>query len=121
MFTSFLNIELGHTEEQQLEMLGETSISSLLDSWWLLYTQPIISEGKTAHMEIRATLDAVIMEEDGAYMNECHGQQIYMPFRRSEWKSLSGLINQFYKSDDRSVHFVTDYLKSSATLRKGSA
>ena len=52
MFASFCNIELGHTEELQ----WETSISSLIDSWWLLYTQPVMSEGNTAHMEIRATL-----------------------------------------------------------------
>ena len=57
-FMSFLNIELGHMEELQWEMLGETFISSFLDSWWLLYTQPVMSEGNTAHKEIRANLDA---------------------------------------------------------------
>ena len=33
-----------------------------LDSQWLLNTQPMMSEGDTAHMEIQATLDAVKKE-----------------------------------------------------------
>ena len=33
-----------------------TSISLFVDSWWLLYTQPVMSEGNTSHMEIKATL-----------------------------------------------------------------
>ena len=59
MFTSLFIVEPGHTKEQQWETLGETSISSVLGSRWLLYTQPIMSEGNTTHTEIRATLDAV--------------------------------------------------------------
>ena len=46
MFPSFFNIEPGHIKEQQWETLGETSISSFFDSWWLLYTQSLMSEGK---------------------------------------------------------------------------
>jgi len=41
------------------ELLWETSISSFVDSRWLLYTQSVISVGNTADMEIRVTLDAV--------------------------------------------------------------
>ena len=32
-------------------MLGETPISSFLVSRWLLYTQPVMSEGNTTHMD----------------------------------------------------------------------
>ena len=40
--------------------MGNTgrNVDPFLDSWWLLYGQPVMSEGNTAHMEIRATLDA---------------------------------------------------------------
>ena len=41
---------------------GEMSISSFLDSLWLLYTQPVFSEGNTVHVEMWATLDAVKKE-----------------------------------------------------------
>ena len=47
----FLNIEPCHTEEQQWKTL------LFLDSRWLLYNQPIMSEGNTFHTRIRATLD----------------------------------------------------------------
>ena len=47
MLMSF-NIESDHMEECQWEMLGETSISSFLDSRWLLYTQSVMSEGKNS-------------------------------------------------------------------------
>ena len=46
-------------EEMQWETIGKTSISSFFDSHWLLYTPPVMSEGNTAHTEIRVTLDAV--------------------------------------------------------------
>ena len=35
---------------------------SFVESRWLLYTQPIMPEGKIADMEMRATLDAVKKE-----------------------------------------------------------
>ena len=34
-------------------------ISLFVDSQWLLYTQPVMSEGNTADTEMKATLDAV--------------------------------------------------------------
>jgi len=47
-----------------MENTGETSILSFLvrDSRWMLYTQSKMSEGNTAHMEIKTTLDAVKKE-----------------------------------------------------------
>ena len=61
MFTSFLNIKPGRIT---MENTGETSILSFLvrDSRWMLYTQSKMSEGNTAHMEIKTTLDAVKKE-----------------------------------------------------------
>ena len=52
MFPSLFNIQPDHTKEKQWETLGEMSISSFLvrDSWWLLYTQPKMSEGNTAYL-----------------------------------------------------------------------
>ena len=42
-------------EELHRKML----ISLFVDSQWLLYTQPVMSEGNTADTEMKATLDAV--------------------------------------------------------------
>ena len=59
---SFLIIVAGPMDELQWEMLEQTSISLCIDSWWLLFTQPVLSEGKTAYTEVRASLDVVKKE-----------------------------------------------------------
>ena len=41
-----------------------------------------------------------------------------MPFRRKEWKSLCGLIHQFYKSDDIGVATVYHRPPHSVAIRK---
>jgi len=55
IFTVFFSYRTGQLEELQYKTL----ISLFIDNFWLLYAQPIMSEGNTADTEIRATLNAV--------------------------------------------------------------
>ena len=55
-----LYIEPGHMKDLQGRML----ISPFVDSQWLLYTQPVMSEGNTAETKMRTTLDAIEKSQD---------------------------------------------------------
>ena len=63
----FFNIESDYTEEWQWKMPGEMPISSFLDNRWLLYTQPLMSEGNIAHMDgnLRFCLERVKIVKNG--------------------------------------------------------
>jgi len=74
----------GHTEELQ----WKTSISLFVDSWWLLYTQLVMSEGNTANTEIRPALDAVKIvkwaaDKDTMLKAHCTGQYFAQNYLRS--------------------------------------
>ena len=63
-----LSTGLGLTVVAALKSRGlETQISSFLDSRWLLYTQPVMSEGNTAHMDgdFRYCLERVKIVKNG--------------------------------------------------------
>ena len=75
----FLCLEPGHTEELQ----GKISVSLFTVSLWLLYIQPVMSEGKTADMEIRVTLDAV--KSQNCQMGCCERYSTESPLYRADF------------------------------------
>ena len=57
MLTSFFKYRTRSYGRIAMGNAGE-NVDPFLYSWWLLYGQPVMSEGNTARKEIRATLDA---------------------------------------------------------------